>query len=356
MSPLGTCRPEPAYVERGGEIAYRLPFRSAGAHIHFFFVQGDEECIRRHLDRTYNRPSGGAVSLAPAGPYVLLNFITVRRLTSGEPDQALGGASEVEASIWVPALRRGLGPDRLVWTVPYMFVDSGQAMASGREVYGYPKQIGNMEIEELSDGTPDKLWLETLALRTYGRDELASRHRVLEVQRVGPHVPVPQASHDDMGRVVGRLRSLPPDPGEVFSFVRQVLDADEGAEVPAPRGSSTPEAIKDRIDLAEIALRLYGDLFDCKLRMILLKQFRSATDPQRACYQAILEVPHRLAELTGWVLHGDRFDVTFDVLASQHMQEELGVSDGAEQAAMAVSLNFDFEVLPAKVLWQATTD
>lgn len=356
MSPLGTCRPEPAYVERGGEIAYRLPFRSAGAHIHFFFVHGDEECIRRHLDRTYNRPSGGAVSLEPAGPYVLLNFITVRRLTSGEPDRALGGASEREASIWVPALRRGVGPDRLVWTVPYMFVDSGQAMASGREVYGYPKQLGTIEIEELDDGAPDRLWLETLALRTYGRDELARQHRVLEAERVGPHDSVRQATHEDMGRVVGRLRSLPPDPEEVFWFIRQTLEAGEGAEKPMSPKPSTPEAMKNRIDLAEIALRLYSDLFDCKLTMILLKQFRSATDPQRACYQAVLEVPHRLAELTGWVLHGDRFDVTFDALASQHMQEELGVSKGAEQAAMAISLNFDFEVLPAKVLWQATPD
>jgi hypothetical protein len=354
VSPLGSSRPEPEYVERGGEIAYRLPFRSSGARIHFLLVQGDEECLRRHLDRGFNRPSGGTVSLRPAGPWVLLNFIMVKRLTSGEPDRALGGVGEMEASIWVPAFHAGKG-DRLVWTVPYMFVDSGQALASGREVYGYPKQLGSIEIHELGDGTPDKLRLRTLALKKHARDELAREHRVLKVRRVGPHHPGRRATHPDLGRVANRLRAMSPEPGEVVRFVEQVLDAD-GAASPGSRPRPAAAAVQDRADLAEVVLRLYGDLFDCRLTMLLLKQFRSATDPQRACYQAILEVPHRVAEFEDWTLHGDAFDVTFDALASQHMQEELGVSSGTQRAAMAVSLDFDFEVLPARVLWQASVD
>lgn len=356
MNHLGTGRPEPAYVERGGEICFRLPFRSCGARIHFFYVQGDESKLHRYLERTYNRPSGGVVKLRPAGPYVLVNFIKVSRLVSGEPDRALGGVEELEASIWVPALRSAHGVDRVVWTVPYMFVDSGQALASGREVYGYPKQLGSPDIRELADGTPDELLLETLALARFGPDELAQKQRVLKVQRVGAHLPGRSASVEDLGRVTKRLKAVAPEPDEIVEFIRGVLEAGESDQAPDSRPRSRTARVRDQFDLTEITFRLYSDLVDSNLNMLLLKQFRSAVDPERACYQAILEVSHRLSGLDGWTLHRDQFDVTFDAVDSQHMQEELGVSNGTQRAALAVSIDFEFEVQPARILWQAPTD
>ena len=59
--------------------------------------------------------------------------------------------SELEVSVWCLAADATAG-SRLVWYLPYVFVDSGQAVASGREVYGYPKQIGLFE-----DDYPDAL-------------------------------------------------------------------------------------------------------------------------------------------------------------------------------------------------------
>ena len=357
MNPhLGTCRPEPGYVERGGEIAFRPPFRSSGACVHYFFVEADESRLGRYLDRCFNQASDGAVSLRPAGPYVLLNFVEVDRLSSGPPDSALGGVAEKEAAIWLPALEKRRGPDRLVWTVPFMYVDSGQALASGREIYGYPKQLGKIKARLLDDGTPDRFSVHTLALRRHRPEAMAKRRRVLKVERVGLHQPSEHATYPDRERARDGLRELLPDEAEVVRFVRRVLAAGEESREPHPGKQSAIEAVRNSADLAEIAVRLWTDLFDRDLTMFLLKQFRSATDPQRACYQAILEVSHRLAEVRGWTLHADEYEVTFDALASQHIQEELGVSTDTKRAVMAVTLDFDFEVMPGKVLWQAALD
>lgn len=355
MNHLGECRPQPRYIERGGEIAYRQPFRSAGARIHFFFVEADQDYLAAYLDRCFNRPSGGVVSLRPPGPYVVLNFIHVERLTSGPPDSALGGAAEDEASIWLPALepRRG---SRLVWTVPYMFVDSGQALVSGREVYGYPKQLATFRTRFLDDGTPDRLSLRTLALKKHKPKALAKPRRVVRVSRVGPHRPGEPRTHSDLRRATERLEAFFPDRTEVVRYIEQIWEAGAESRNPAPGTESPEEQAQNRTDLAELTLRLWQDLFDCNLNMVLLKQFRSARDPQRACYQAMLEIPHKLAEMREWVLHGDQFDVEFASLASQHIQEELGVSREKQRVAMAVTVDFDFEVDRAKVLWQASTD
>ena len=142
----------PDYVDRGGRQVWRPPYTASGAKLFGFVLEADSAAIDSLLHRDLNEPAGGAVDYRCAHPSVIVVFAAIEQLASGDPlDKQRGYMSELEVSVWCLAADVTAG-SRLVWYLPYVFVDSGQAVASGREVYGYPKQIGLFE-----DDYPDKL-------------------------------------------------------------------------------------------------------------------------------------------------------------------------------------------------------
>ena len=61
----------------------------------------------------------------------------------------MGFAREEQAAIWVPVVVHrgdGLLPCSLGWFVPYMFVDNPLSLAGGREIYGFNKNQGLIEL------------------------------------------------------------------------------------------------------------------------------------------------------------------------------------------------------------------
>ena len=67
-------------------------------------------------------------------------FTHVDRLTSAEPAQ--GWAAYGDIAMWVPVIdRQGILPSFKMYPV-YMVVDNGSTMATGREIYGFPKEMG----------------------------------------------------------------------------------------------------------------------------------------------------------------------------------------------------------------------
>ena len=76
--------------------------------------------------------------------------MNIGRLASGDPhDELRGYLREREVSVWcLVADVAETGPtSRLLWYLPYVFTDSGQTVATGREVYGYPKQVGTFDAD-----------------------------------------------------------------------------------------------------------------------------------------------------------------------------------------------------------------
>ena len=99
-----------------------------------FVIQASTDHIDAFYDRYFNEPSQGSERYCAVGPLILLNFVETAEAASDQaPDSFLGAASYTEVGIWAPLLdlRRG----RIALAVPYMFVDLGASMATGREVY-----------------------------------------------------------------------------------------------------------------------------------------------------------------------------------------------------------------------------
>ena len=135
----------PDYVDRGGRQVWRPPYMARETEVFGFVVECRREAIDRLLRRDLVEPSGGALDYRCARDRVAILFARIGRLASADHRDTLRGyVSELEVSVWCLAADV-LAGGRLVWYLPYVFVDSGQAAASGREVYGYPKQMATFE-------------------------------------------------------------------------------------------------------------------------------------------------------------------------------------------------------------------
>jgi hypothetical protein len=329
----------PAYVEHGGEIACRHPADALGSRMYGFVLNADRDRLDEYCDRCFNDPTGGEEQWTAVGNQVLLNFVDIPTMGSTDTgDVYLGVTHEREAAIWFPVYEPGR--DAVAWAIPYMFVDSGFALAGGREVYGFPKQLGTLNIP-LGPNAPPELTLDSVTFETYGRDREAENHRVFTVARSGSTTPLTSGwseardAVDDVIRAIGHTVDPRLARGDVLGWLGELL------------GGGT-RTLQDVIP----HLLLFGHLVQENAPMLLLKQFRDAHVPGAACYQALVLVDMQVIEFRdGGVLPED-YHVTITPLAGEPIARELGVADASTPLA-AFWLDFDFLVNLGDILWEA---
>ncbi len=324
----------PTYVEHGGELSNRHPAEAKDARLYGFILEADGARLDAWCDLCLNEPSGGAERWQAAGDFVLLDFIKVRTLQSSDPlDAPLGYTSEQEVAIWMPVMDLHRG--RVAWTVPYIWVDSGYAMAGGRETYGFPKQLGTPKIPNWTGQAPDKLTLEAVTLRTFDPLTAALAQPVVSAERPGTASTL-SPTWADLGAGMTHFLGLAGSPTTTGGYFADPLGA--LATLTADYGT---------------AVLFLAGLFTRSLPVVLLKQFRDAAHPGAACYQAVVEVETRLDRFGGGGLLPDDYTVTFHDLAGVPVHRELGLPTGPLVPAAAFWLEFDFTVLLGRILWEA---
>ncbi len=313
----------PRFVERGGEVVYRQPFLASGVRLHAFVLEADVSRLDQWYERSFAEPSGGAVRLRAASSHVVLAFAEITRMASSEePDSRLGGTLEVEAAIWAPAYGEG---DELLWTMPYVFVEQMSPIAGGREIYGFPKQLGQISWD-FSAAAPPSLSVDAVAVRKFDREAMAKKERVISVSR-----PAGGALPDTWTDIAHGHREL----------LRQ-------ARATGPVRSDAGVSGLD----AELAALLVGDIVRCKVPMVFLKQFRSCSAPELACYQAIVRVDFGLVKPRAAGRLPDDYTVMLDVLDSEPLVSDLGLRRRQEKP-LALWVDFDFLLPRGEVIWEA---
>lgn len=131
----------PRYVARANEQAFAPPYLQGGAALHAFALPAAQARLQRVVDEFLAEPTHGRVRPRVAAHHVLLYFCDFARSCSLDPvDAQRGWLGERECGLWIPIRLEGSQvPSFFVHT---MVVDSGPAMCSGREVLGFPKEIG----------------------------------------------------------------------------------------------------------------------------------------------------------------------------------------------------------------------
>lgn len=352
MSQLGIGRPGPRYVERGGDVVFRHPCRAKDVRMWNFVLRADARRIDALLERCFTEPSNGAERYEAIGNFVLLNVVDVKSLGARSADQALGTMAEKEVAIWVPA--RDLVRGRLVWMVPYMFVDGGAPLAEGRETYGFPKQLGTVEIEPPDAVEPSLLRLSAIAFERFGPTSKATRKVVVDISGTGSAVATSPRTEEELRDACCRLAGGASDPAEVRSLL--------GREAPGPLLPPEPSALRRelaagagrRVDMALVLFLLMTDILDGDLTMAFLKQFRAVENAEIAAYQAIVDVDLVMTGMRRWGLLADHYEIRISDLESEPICRELGIPAVSARPSVGFWMDFDFDVELGRVLWQAS--
>lgn len=328
----------PAYVEHGGEISCRHPADALESLMYGFVIKASRDRLNDYCERCFNRPTGGTEHWQAVSGEVLLNFVDIPKMGSTDfLDQDLGFVHECEAAIWFPVFESRR--KTFAWAIPYMFVDSALALVGGREVYGFPKQLGTLKIPR-DDDAPSELELSSVMLRHYAPGSEARKYRVVRVARPGNPVKRQSlATHpEDAMRELLRHETTALSGlanGDLFGWIRDLLGTG------SPR---TPDLLAGAVFFAHILAETAP--------MLLLKQFRDAHEPGAACYQGLVLVDMEVSALRGGGLLPDDYQVELSRLDGEPISRELGLPASCAPR-LAFWLDFDFLVQLGDILWEA---
>jgi hypothetical protein len=261
-------------------------------------------------------PAAGAVEYRPLlGKWVLMLTGAFAKVSSQAAGfESWGYVDEAQTSLWVPVgagrTRDGVFViERICMAVPYILVNNAMSYAGGREVYGYPKSLGEFDPPS---GVGDRLQVKAFGGNFAPANE-ASWHTLLELSRGGTGAE--QAGAHEHGGLwhelegaLGGLRDF---------FLRGQL------ELPDIR------AIEDIV--RAIAGR--------QIRQVFLKQFRDVHTADAACYQAVIEAPIDFIS-TRMRPSLEEWSVVITPLDSHPIGRELGVATQTTRLTFDVQMDF----------------
>jgi Acetoacetate decarboxylase (ADC) len=318
----------PSYVDRGGEAVWRQPSLLYGARIYGFGVnvpmkhqQGElKRCINDIADASNSTYGSRKFSLLACTDIVMLLFVEYERITSGtDDDKRLGGTAYREFL----TMQLAVSPDEefpeVNWYIPFIYLDKDAPRLGGREIFGYPKQLGTIEpFEGYFDGRrrlePAKeLELSATVIRNASKNN-AAQHSVIRIE--GPKNPP---------RIEKRY-------GSALDMLTDLLKIGGG-----------PNGIENALAFGNI-----GNVF--------LKQFRDCASPDKACYQAVCKtdtVPGKFRG--GGRLDPSDYDITIQNLASEPLFGYVNGpgAKGSQKTTppvFAYWLDLDFELTNGRVI------
>jgi hypothetical protein len=136
------------YLNYAGWITLpRPPFNANGAEFYSFGFRADKQACQRFLDKTYNVIAGRQRFRVLLDMVFLAYVKNAAIIATTPPFSDQGGMPENDIGFWllVGSFDDGaIFPTKVAWVPAYLFVDSGLAVAVGREIMGYPKYFSNI--------------------------------------------------------------------------------------------------------------------------------------------------------------------------------------------------------------------
>ncbi len=317
----GVAEP-PTYVEFGGLDTFPGPYDCRNTTLYSFVAMADIGALERLVDRVLTRPTLGAAEFRPLAPMVMLSIgdiVNVVPLTP--PYDKYGSVNEAQLAVWVPVVQvTGSGARKKAknfWMfTSYIWVDNPMSMATGREMYGWPKSLGRIQLPTDSDGT--------MVLQTYGLDfGPGNQPSYLELLRMTPTANAVQGSRAGT---------------TVAAFARAVADAVK---------------TEHKIDITDglgVDVDLTDDAVDMALPEIYLKQFRSIECGTDAALQQLCD-SHAGIETISFQELPNSYALSIQAISSHPLATDLGIADQEIKVGFKIEMNFRQDV--GRVLWDA---
>lgn len=301
----------PEYADNGlGFPSFRGPYLQKDARLAAFFFNADGESLTALCDRTLNVSESFTYKYVPLTSSVMLVFADMLVSSRDERDQQVGLIPETEVSFWVLTVamqktESGLVPHHLAWFLPYLLVDEGNAIATGREVFGFNKLTAQFQ-------KPDQIQkpgftADVLGFKQFGADLVAQRERLLALS-ASSSADVTKAN--DLDSIKNTMSA------ELFKNMRSNLEG----------------------GLLEFAARFIND----HIPLVFLKQFRDAQNTHKACYQRLIEAPLKVETFFEGGIFLNSYTLNIASLASHPLAQNLGLNIGEQKSTLAAWMKVDF--------------
>lgn len=318
-SAANTSSAYPPYVIDGNLYDSLGAAQLSDVVLHNFCVPASKAKQQAWLDRTFAAPSGGTISYEALSDKIFLGIAELGKVQAlGRGLEDKGYTSEIDVTFWILARRQHDGIAKIRWIPAYLFVNSGPVLVTGREVWGFPKQLGRFSFSplDLSPGGARTFEVEGTVVSPYGPDSQARWAPIIEVR---PHKS-PPGSH-------GILQSL-----------------EHLAEEAVGRLTG---------DLLSMASQIGTAIGTGNMVMAFLKQFPDAERPGTACYQAIVEAEAQTTRMRASGLTNNTYEVRVTSYDSMPFLQELGIAPDWHDVGHGMWIDFDFTQELGKEVWRA---
>jgi hypothetical protein len=269
-------------------------------------------------DRYLNIAPPEVLEFRPLGGLVFMQVTTYTSLASQSDREGFFSENEISFNALVARGRRVNGrwqAEDLAFYFPYIYVDNPWAIATGREVFGYPKAWSQLKIP------PDPKHPAGVRLETFVLPVLAPGSK-LELK---PLIEIDEYPEDPLSKVVREIK-------DVTIGIKDYLLGHDGLLA----------------DLNQSLLtEVRQSLTEGRIPIVSLKQYRDTYSPDSACYQAIVSAIMRITKHTGGGLLTGRYAVKIHDYASTPIVRELGLKlspDGTAKPRGTYWMSFDCTV------------
>ena len=301
----------PEYADNGlGFPAFRGPYLQKDARLAAFFFNADHERLAALCDRTLNVSESFNYKYVPLTSSVMLVFADMLVSSRDVRDREVGLIPETEVSFWVLTVamqktQSGLVPHHLAWFLPYLLVDEGNAIATGREVFGFNKLAAEFQ-KPVQIQHPD-FTATVLGFRQFGADMIAQSEQLLSLSSSSPADVTKTDNLDQIKNNIsaGLLRNIQSGPGS---------------------------------GLLEFAARFINN----HIPLVFLKQFRDAQNTYKACYQSIIEAPLKVENFFEGGIILNSYTLNIAALESHPLAQNLGLKAGEQRSTLGAWMRVDF--------------
>ena len=315
MSPL------PRYVDYGALMTPPAPFDSRDTSLYGFWAEVDPDKTAALCVRVFDETTGGAVRCRPIGQHAMLSWGDIGSVSSQTPpyDQR-GGVTEPQVAVWIPVAVRdpSSGDEWFAMFIPYIWLNNAMSLATGRELFGYPKAWG---VPGFPSGAGPRTWSLDVFGLDYTAGALAAMHPLLQITESDS---VDEAVEADLGSIADVARHVV---GKLFH-------------------PSLGHLLGD----VEVTASLTKDLVEERMPNIFLKQVRDVRNGLNAALQQVTALDYGIVSITAAPLLTEH-RLTVKHLDSHPVFDDLGLQD--QTLGVAYEAKVEFTVGGGRVLWDA---
>jgi uncharacterized protein with NAD-binding domain and iron-sulfur cluster len=323
----------PDYRERGiGYERYATslpgPYTQVDASMAGYVFKADAYCLQGVLNHYLAGDSEHHYFALPVAVLTLVNMPKV--FLTNNP--GIGHMHEIDGGYQISAIsvNRKTHEIGIALFMPYLWVNTGTAMATGREVLGFQKDVAVSfsEDDEKVESARDLTRIEAWVTPTFG-----ARLERRMVARVQPGA-------NTAGIVESTAASLEHFGANLLHLVEEALP-----RLCAAINLVLPEAEAIGIDVLR---KLFGAGAGPSLSVAFIKQFRDSRVGDKACYQQVFSAPARVTN-TRLEQLGYGHQVEIGNFASHPIADELGLLAWAEpggvyRSALTFQVSFQLDM------------